>query len=239
MLGGGFGTKGTHAASKLARTKTYYSGIPKARMRGSDVKVFGDFDDYNGEVWGTDNIDYATAMSKSKRFGGLAEDAEGNWIRSIEEHPEWDGEVHKFAIDPDELKTYTMPQVEGQASGAGQMPYQLDASGKMIAKSGDTNTLRVGNQKVTVAVPDYHTSNRMFTSQNEAARYMFKRGYNNVELPNTVDADWAGNLFKSNTVVLSPGTTRYNYTGNKLQLLPRFYNQASGKLGATIGSTEH
>lgn len=202
-------------ALKINRGRVYYSGAPLARtMPDGDIKIFDDFKDYKGQVWGSDNYNYAKAMSRTRP-------------EDMAEGYNWDGAVNSFMVDPKELNTKTLPTGKGY-SGAGQMPLKIDANGQLkLNTSGNTELYDVrtgkGNSIKSLEVeqpdrlaPDIQSGqSNLVTSQNRAVSHLFNQGADAVELPHMIDGDWAGRAFETNSISLRPNAPRYNISQGK------------------------
>lgn len=215
-------------ALKINRGRVYYSGSPLARtMPDGDIKIFDDFKDYKGQVWGSDNYNYAKAMSRAR-----PSDAADGY--------DWEGAVHSFMVDPKELNTKTLPTGKGY-SGAGQMPLKIDANGQLkLNSNGNTELYDVrtgkGNSIKPLEIeqpdefaPDIQSGqSKPVTSQNQAVSYLFGQGADAVELPHMVDGDWFGNAFETNSISLRPNAPRYNISqeNSKWSLFDPMFRQS-------------
>ena len=204
-------------ALKINRGRVYYSGAPTAQtLSDGSVKLFDDFKNYTGQVWGSDNYNYAKAMSKTKP-------------RDLAEGYDWDGTVNSFMVDPKELNIKTLPTGK-EYSGAGQMPLKIDARGQLkLNTSGNTesinvNTFKQGKRSVTPLevekpnrfAPDIESGeSKLVTSQNQAVSHLFGQGADAVELPHMIDSDWYGRGFTTNSISLRPNAPRHNISQGK------------------------
>lgn len=204
-------------ALKINRGRVYYSGAPTAQtMSDGSIKIFDDFKNYTGQVWGSDNYNYAKAMARTKPMDAV-------------EGYDWDGTVNSFMVDPKELNVKTLPTGK-RYSVAGQMPLKIDANGQLkLNTSGNTefvdvNTFKSGKRSIKpleIEKPNRFASDinsgqsKLVTSQNEAVSHLFGQGADAVELPHMIDGDWYRRGFTTNSISLRPNAPRYNISQGK------------------------